>query len=581
MSGLNEVQEKAENPIVTEEGTRESAAVKPAAEALPQKKEEGGSGNADTKETKLLKSRFGFFGPASLLYAVFYAFCMYKNRSGVTFPFFMAGSLLFFCFSIAKLGRTLKKGSAFYMVVMMLLAISTFLTDDARIIAFNQLGILLLMLSLLLKQFCNTEKWGLGKYFSSIVTLVLTSIGELSRPFRDAAAYVKEHSGEEKKNIYYVLLGLCLAVPLLLVVLALLSSADAVFRQITDGILKVINMDNVIGIVVQIAVMFLASYALLANLCKGGLRDEVKDHRSGEPVLAITITSLLTLVYLLFSGIQIFGLFLGQLRLPEGYTYAEYAREGFFQLLAVSALNLVIVLFCMAFFRESRILKTILTVMSFCTFVMIAASAMRMIIYIRYYYLTFLRILVLWSLALLFLLFAGVVVNIFREEFKLFQYGVTVVSVFYLLLSFSHPDYLIARVNIANAPQSMETAMAYYHGEGGALEALPGDFFQSTLPYKDYRYLSTLSMDAAPVVIPYLEKLGYWENYHLFVDEPEEYQQRPDLFGIYNRGSGRNKPETFGIYYLERLEESTEGLGVRTFNVSRYVALQLAQQRGK
>ena len=57
-------------------------------------------------------------------------------------------------------------------------------------------------------------------------------------------------------------------------------------------------------------------------------------------------------------------------------------------------------------FRESKILKAILTIMSLCTFVMIASSAVRMIIYIRYYYLTYLRILVLWALALLTLLFA-------------------------------------------------------------------------------------------------------------------------------------------------------------------------------
>ena len=61
----------------------------------------------------------------------------------------------------------------------------------------------------------------------------------------------------------------------------------------------------------------------------------------------------------LFSGIQIFGLFLGKMQLPEGYTYAQYAREGFFQLLAVSILNLILVLVCLSFFRESKVLKVI------------------------------------------------------------------------------------------------------------------------------------------------------------------------------------------------------------------------------
>ena len=83
--------------------------------------------------------------------------------------------------------------------------------------------------------------------------------------------------------------------------------------------------------------------------------------------------------------------------------------------------------------------------MSFCTFVMIASSAMRMVIYIRYYYLTYLRILVLWGLALLALLFVGVVVQILKEDFPLFRYHMAVVAVLYLALSFAHPDYIIAR----------------------------------------------------------------------------------------------------------------------------------------
>ena len=64
----------------------------------------------------------------------------------------------------------------------------------------------------------------------------------------------------------------------------------------------------------------------------------------------------------LFSGIQIFGLFLGKMQLPEGYTYAQYAREGFFQLLAVSILNLILVLFPKKFLMEGVTLILLLKI---------------------------------------------------------------------------------------------------------------------------------------------------------------------------------------------------------------------------
>lgn len=515
----------------------------------------------ETAETKRMKENFAFFGPVTFLYAVFYAFCMFKNGSGITFPFFIAASLFYLYFTLSKLELTLKKGSIFHMVSMMLLAVSTFCTDDGRIIAFNKTGIFLLMMSLLLHQFYNTEKWNLGKYLGSIFILVFTGIGELSQPFADASHYFKQEKSKKSKTLWYAFLGAIIAVPLVAFVVAMLSVADAVFRQVTDTLLQGINFGNIVNVLSRIAFIFFASYLLIAFLCKRTLKEEVKDNRKGEPVLAITINSILTVIYLLFSGIQIIYLFMGKMELPEGYTYAMYAREGFFQLLVVSILNLIIVLVSMSYFRESKILKGVLTVMSLCTFIMIASSAMRMIIYIRFYYMTFLRILVLWALALLFVLFVGIILNIFKKDFPLFRYSMTVVTLLYLVLSFSHPDYIIAKINIANASQALvennEVDMDWQPA---------GDFFLAEQRYMDFSYLYNLSADAAPVIIPYLDQLGYDVN---------EFYLEGDELAIKNRSTGRrySRQSDFGYYYLRELQRSTENFGPRTFNVSRYVAL--------
>ena len=97
----------------------------------------------ETEHSKKLRESFGFFAPVTLLYAAFYAFCMYKNESGITYPFFMAGSLIYMCVCFGKLTITLKKGSIFYMVGIMLLAISTFCTDSLVLIDLNKTGIFL------------------------------------------------------------------------------------------------------------------------------------------------------------------------------------------------------------------------------------------------------------------------------------------------------------------------------------------------------------------------------------------------------------------------------------------------------
>ena len=496
----------------------------------------------------MIENNFGFFGPVTFLYSCFYAFCMFHNGSGVTFPFFIAASLLYLCFSLSKLEITLQKGSVFYMISMMLLAVSTFSTDDWRIIAMNKTGIYLLMMSLLLKQFVDTSKWGMGKYLESIILLTFGSIGELGRPFKDGAHFLRTR--EKKGKGLYVALGMLIAFPLLAVVLALLASADAVFRDMTDRIFSNLNFDIIMNVCFRIGFLFFASYLMLSFLCKKTFSAEVQDRRKGEPLLAITITTLLSLIYLVFSGIQIIYLFLGQMQLPEGYTYAEYAREGFFQLLAVSILNLVIVLFCMTFFRDSKLLKGVLIVMSLCTFIMIASSALRMIIYIRYYYMTFLRLFVLWALALLAVLFVGVIANIVRATFPLFRYSVVAVTILYLALSFSHPDYIIAAIDVANAPLD------------GNLERSVSeeDFFQNSSYYNDYLYLGNLSADAAPILLPYLDELGC--DLTAFYDEEMTPGQK-----------GSSIKERFGYIYLKELQQSTKNFSIRTFNISRYMAL--------
>ena len=139
-------------------------------------------------------------------------------------------------------------------------------------------------------------------------------------------------------------------------------------------------------------------------------------------------------------------LFIGmRIGLPEQVSYAEYARGGFWELLFVSVINFIMILLCMYLFRENVILKVILTIVSGCTFVMIISSAYRMMMYVGEYYLTFLRILVLWFLVVLALIMAGVVVSIYKGRFPLFHYIVAVVSVMYILFSFSRPDVIAAK----------------------------------------------------------------------------------------------------------------------------------------
>lgn len=520
----------------------------------------------ETIHTQKMKADFPFFGIVSGIYAVFYTFCMYRNASGITLPFFTAGSLLFCFLCMRRLGISAKKDVLFYAAGLMLLSISSFCTADGTILFFNQAGMLLLTVCLLIHQFYDDKEWGFGKYFCAFFQTIFGTIGSIVRPFTDGFAWKRARTSEAatkcaehgsagnqsagaaagtpgNKKGKYVLFGLLLSCPLVLIVGILLITSDAVifemFRSAFEDLFAtfgtfefIVNcvkfVWNVTVILTMTIGMFFAAYGVFAYLGKRKIKEEVRDVRSGEPVIMITVTGVLSVIYLLYSVVQILYLFIGKMSLPAGYTYAEYAREGFFQLLVVCIINLILVLISIRYFKQSKVLQTILTIVSVCTYIMMASSALRMIMYIRFYYLTYLRILVLWTLAVLFILLTGLVITIFKEKFPLFRYSIVVVTLCYLILAFAHPDYWIAKINVQNIGEVQDE---FFLGE----------------PYEDYWYLGTLSLDAAPALRPVLEDgdegfLGFWTMRH----EADLRQTDWRKFNLSGYLAGRQYEEMFG-----------------------------------
>ncbi|MDE6318120.1 MAG: DUF4173 domain-containing protein [Lachnospiraceae bacterium] len=339
----------------------------------------------------------------------------------------------------------------------------------------------------------------------------------------------KQEKVTKKRYFLPVFIGLIIAAPLLLIMTLLLASADKIFDRLLVSITKFFNIPTLIEVCALMVIVFFCSYAAIAAFCKkNAVRESAEERMLFDPVIAIVVTGLLSIPYLLFSVIQILYLFLGSMTLPAGYTYAQYAREGFFELLAVCIINLGIVLICLHLFRESKVLKGILLILSGCTFIMIFSSALRMILYIDTYALTFLRLFVLWSLTVIFLLMAGVTTFIFYKRFPLFRYGVAVVTVCYLTLSFSHPDYFIARYDLSHD--------------------------------SDRHYLCKLSADAAPAILDPIINPDLTDIQEVLA-KPENTADESIYFDLY----------WIRTSYFET-KELTQNMNFRSFNFSLYRA---------
>lgn len=421
------------------------------------------------------------------------------------------------------------------MAGIILFGISNCMTDSLPILFMNKFGIFLLSFILMLHTFYNDREWNFPKYFTAVFRTLGSCFTCLLNPFKDMISYFdaqKKENNAKKTYFLPVITGMAIAVPLLAFMTLLLADADAIFENMLSRTMEALNIGEIIHILFITAFVFFSSYALFSALCKKTVKENTEKKTGFDPVIAIVFSSLLCILYLFFSVLQILYLFIGNMKLPENYTYASYAREGFFQLLAVSMINLLLVLICLYLFRENMVLRVILAMICGCTFIMIFSSALRMILYIDTYALTFLRLFVLWALAVIFLLMAGVTVFIFYRRFPLFLYGLAVVSICYITLSFSRPDYLIARYDLEN----------------GA----------------DYDYLSRLSADAAPAI------LDPSVNPYLISIEDMLEKTAVDKYG------NCNTDYYYDFYWMKsfycKMEYQTGNTGIRDFNFSRYRA---------
>lgn len=481
--------------------------------------------------------------PASFLYAVFFTFCLYKNASGITYPFYVAGTIGFAVYTIRKSGISWKGEHVLALAASLLLGISSCFTDNAKIIAMNKAWLFVLMMYFLLAVCFDTEKWQLGKFLVSMLGLFAGSFGKMFSFFPDVQAWAEEHKGAKNTQVLYVLAGAGISIPLIAVVLVMLSSADVIFAESMNAVFGKIDGWDVFCCILWSVVVFFFSYGMASLLEERGLNENVKDRRTGQPVIAISATAVIALIYVYFCVIQVVYLFAGYGTLPEGYTYAQYARQGFFQLLFICLMNLVLVLIGLGFFRQSRTLKGILLVISLCTFVMTASSAYRMLLYISVYQLTFLRIFVLWALFVIALLMVGIIGKTLKNAFPLFRYGLAVITCCYLVLSFGQPDYWIARYNIS--------AYVKQEKENGDPEHAV-----------DTWYLKNLSADAAPVIM----SAGSVERYLAY-----EEGKNGEAENLYM--------SSWDVYYIERQKEQADRMSFRSYNFSRgYVRKALSQK---
>ncbi len=436
---------------------------------------------------------------ASVAFAALYTFCMHNNSASITFPILMAAGIAFLY--VLQEERKLFDNfiSGFYVVGIMLVAVSVFMTGDWKLIFMSKVVVAVLYIALAIEIYVDDSLWTDMIYVKNIAGLPFAGFFKGFGFVGDYSVYKEEraeevNNGVIKGNIGKVLKGLLIVVPLLLVILPLMMSADVVFENIVESILLEDLFDILFDEwnIVEVGLKFFFAFITIFGFMKiiTGKSDSITITKySSDYVTGITVTGVVAFIYVMFSFIQIRGIVFSNITLPEGYTYAQYAREGFFQLFALAVINMLIVLICASKYEYNKVLNTILYILCACTYVMIFSSAYKMLLYIEVYNLTFLRLMVLWSLLVLAFIMVAVIKYVYQNDFSLFKYIVIVTTFFYIIVAFGRPDYIIAKYNL----------------EYGNKEQV------------DKYYLRELSSDAVPVLCQHTELFeeAYYKKWYV------------------------------------------------------------------
>lgn len=383
-------------------------------------------------------------------------------------------------------------------------------------------GVFLIILLIVLG-FCETQ-WRWTKWFAKVFVYLTGYLTYYTEYFK------RKHKLDDRtiSIVGQVVIGLIIALPILTVAVGLLSSADAVFSSGVNDFVEWFGelgnsvafsgMDQWLVRVVVFLVITPTMYGAwfyfsrmkeTAETAKEvteetengevALSERVQlesnetesvvdldsDSRFVPPIVSATILTSLNMIYLLFAYVQIRFLYMGEHTVLEGYNYADYAREGFFELVFLSLLNTMGILFINRFSRGHVFNRISLTITVGCTFIMMASSYYKMYLYESAYGYTQLRLYVYLILVYMFVFMSLITVNVWNLKFRVIEVAMVVGLLYFLVVSYVNIDVIVAQNNISR----YETAIAE----------------NDTSIQLDVAHLLTLSEDSAHIVIPYIE----------------------------------------------------------------------------
>lgn len=260
------------------------------------------------------------------------------------------------------------------------------------------------------------------------------------------------------KTALYVLLGLLCSLPLSILVLYLLMWSDAMFADRMEALFDMIpsfHFRYVWDLLLAIPVwMYLfGGFAATESRWTKPFID-MKRGRMLPGIIGYATVTPICVFYVMYIAVQ-FNYFTAAFggTLPEEYSYATYARKGFFELCTVAVINLCVIGAMNLFLKRkedgtpSVAMKVYCTLLSCFTVLLIVSALSKMVLYIKEMGMTPLRVYTSWFMLVLVVFFVLIIVAQFTK-LKFCKAAFVSFTILFALLCFSNVDGMIAKYNV-------------------------------------------------------------------------------------------------------------------------------------
>lgn len=430
----------------------------------------------------------------------------YGKLIGVSFPIFVILSAIALLALTVPAQQHFRLRNLWPLIPLLFFALMVAVRADWQIITLNVVAVMalgaLVVFYLPLPQAMDEES--LAQHTLNVLQTGVMVIPSAMTEASDSWGWLRERR-IGLGNLTSAARGLMFAVPVVAVFGFLLGSADAVFATMAgntiNSFLRIFGIQYLGDTFGQFIVM-----GSLATLATGALgygvwrrandmpkepavqEEDLQLEEKRKPGFKLSmiesgiILGSVVALFSVFVVVQFAYFFGGRANINvAGLTFAEYARRGFFELVAVSVMTLGLALWLDHVTMrqgkpENRVFKILALMLVGLTMVMLVSAAQRMWLYEEAYGFTQLRVYTHIAIVWLGVLFGVFSLAVFRLRKNIFSLGSLVVMIGYLgTMNLMNVDAYIAERNIAR-----------YH-EGHEL---------------DIQFLNILSADAVPLILP-------------------------------------------------------------------------------